>query len=247
MHLGFYTKKLFYLVSEEIKSACYHTSIPDMWKDQHSRYFKVEDELMGGKIFEVSVSLSDHNVTCSCNFYFQRGYLCRHEFAALHQCGVKEIPRQYVKTRWSKHALKRNSVVGSQQIYDQCAKLDRMKMKRTNSWFYFQKSIDYAGEDEEKLDTVVSDLEGISSKLEAQKTNGSVQGSNHRSDKYVGPQRNGEINVHNPNISRNKGCGSRIKSSREISIEEGRDKRRKCSKCDMVAGHNARSCPLNKQ
>ncbi|KAK1363495.1 hypothetical protein POM88_039056 [Heracleum sosnowskyi] len=109
-----YTRKLFHFVSEDIKSACYHTNIPDMSKDHHSRNYKVEDELMHGKIFEVDVNLSNNSVKCSCNFYFRRGYLYRHVFATLHQCGVKEIPRKYVKTRWSKDAVKRDSILGSQ-------------------------------------------------------------------------------------------------------------------------------------
>lgn len=56
----------------------------------------------------------------------------------------------------------------------------------------------------------------------------------------------GSVSVQNPNISRNKGSGSRIKSGKEISMNGNTDKRRKCSRCNQVAGHNARSCPLNK-
>ncbi|KAK1367436.1 hypothetical protein POM88_042997 [Heracleum sosnowskyi] len=49
--------------------------------------------------------------------------------------------------------------------------------------------------------------------------------------------------VQNRNISRNKGCGSRIKSGKEKSMDAINAKRRKCSKCGEAAGHNARSCP----
>lgn len=52
--------------------------------------------------------------------------------------------------------------------------------------------------------------------------------------------------VQNSNISRNKGCGSRLKSGKEVAMNEQRDKRRTCSNCGKKAGHNARSCPVNK-
>ncbi|KAK1363407.1 hypothetical protein POM88_038968 [Heracleum sosnowskyi] len=79
-----YTLELYYRVREEIKLACYHTSMEDMTRDNDSRHFKCKDDLLQGQIFEVSVRLSDNYVKCSCKFYFRRGYLCRHAFAALH-------------------------------------------------------------------------------------------------------------------------------------------------------------------
>ncbi|KAK1382517.1 hypothetical protein POM88_020252 [Heracleum sosnowskyi] len=47
-----YTLELYYRVREEIKSACYHTSMEDMTRDNESRHFKCKDDLLQGQIFE---------------------------------------------------------------------------------------------------------------------------------------------------------------------------------------------------
>ncbi|KAK1358880.1 hypothetical protein POM88_043354 [Heracleum sosnowskyi] len=224
-----YTLELYYLVREEIKSACYHTSMEDMTRDNESRHFKCKDDLLHGQIVEVSVRLSDNYVKYNCKFYFRRGYLCRHAFAALQQCSVKNIPREFVKPRWTKNAVKHYSFLGSSHMVNHCEKKDPKKLKRTRAWFEFQNCMNCAGEEEEKLDSVITGLKLISSSLTKTTFNNTDQGNAHRADKFIGPIPDKEISVKNPNISRNKGCGSRIKSSREISIEAG--KGRICSCC----------------
>ncbi|XP_074340775.1 protein FAR1-RELATED SEQUENCE 6-like [Apium graveolens] len=240
-----YTLELYYLVREEIKAACYHTSMPDITRDNEHRYFKVKDDLLHDKIFEVSVRLSDNYVQCNCKFFFQRGYLCKHAFAALHQCGVKQIPREFVKPRWTKNALKRHSFLGSSQVDALFEKRDKKKLKRTRAWFEFHNCMNHAEEDEEKLDSVITGLQTIASSITKDSDNNMDQGNAERVDKFIGPIPDTEISVQIPHVSRNKGSGSRIKSSREIAIEAG--KRRTCSRCKLAAGHNARSCPLNKE
>lgn len=194
---------------------------------------------------QVSVRLSDNCVECSCKFYFRKGYLCRHAFAALQQCSVKKIPHKFVKPRWTKNAVKRYSFLGASQISAQCEKCDIKKLKRTRAWFEFQNCMDLAGEEEEKLDSVITGLQSITSSLTKTTYNRTDQSGVYRVDKFLGPIPDNEISVKNPNVSRNKGCGSRIKSSREISIEAG--KGRTCSRCKKDEGHNARSCVLNKE
>ncbi|WOG82431.1 hypothetical protein DCAR_0101595 [Daucus carota subsp. sativus] len=40
---------------------------------------------------------------------------------------------------------------------------------------------------------------------------------------------------------RNKGCGSRLKRSRELSAQDRM--KRKCGNCNQLVRHNARTCP----
>ena len=46
-----------------------------------------------------------------------------------------------------------------------------------------------------------------------------VHSQAHRADSSVGPVPLDEEGVRNPNLSRNKGCGTHMKSSREISVQ----------------------------
>ncbi|XP_074360103.1 protein FAR1-RELATED SEQUENCE 5-like [Apium graveolens] len=240
-----YTLELYYRVREEIKTGCYHTSMTNMSRDEQSRYFSCKDELLQDKIFEVSVRMSDNHVNCSGKFYSRKGYLCRHAFAALHQCCVKKIPDAFVKPRWSKNALKRHSFLGSSEVNDICEARDRKKLKRTRAWFEFQNCLNTAGEDDEKLDLVLSGVHEINTALTKDKEKTPLEGGSHRANKFIGPVPQSDINVLNPNISRNKGCGSRIKNAQEIATETA--KGRMCSRCKKAEGHNARSCPLNKE
>ncbi|KAK1402688.1 hypothetical protein POM88_002293 [Heracleum sosnowskyi] len=153
-----YTLELYYLVREEIKIACFHTSMPDMTRDNETRFFKCKDDLLQDKIFEVSVRLYNNYVQCSCKFYFRKGYLCRHAFAALHQCSIKQIPAAFVKPHWSKNDVKRHSFLGSSKVTDNC-------------------------EDEDKLDLVFTGVQSINSALTQTKDNTPGQGEAHRADR----------------------------------------------------------------
>lgn len=195
-------------------------------------------------LWQVSVRHQDNHVSCSCKLFFRRGYLCRHAFAALHQCGIKQIPRDFVKPRWQKNAIRNHSFLSSSNNGDTCVDRDRAKLKRTRAWFEFNNCISVAGDSEEFLDTVLNGLKSVHSSLSEKKGSCNIDNSSNRADKFIGPMSESEISVRNPNISRNKGCGSRIKSSREISLENKGT--RKCSICNKVGRHNARTCPEGK-
>lgn len=171
--------------------------------------------------------------------------MCRHAFADLHQCSVKKIPSAFLKPRWSKNALKRYSFLGSSELKDICEARDRKKLKRTRAWFEFQNCMNLAGEDEGKLDSVITGVHEINVVLTKDKEKTHIEEEAHRADKFIDHVPQSEFSVLNPNMSRNKGCGSRIKSGREIGIETR--KGRTCSRCKKVEGHNARSCPLNEE
>lgn len=113
--------------------------------------------------------------------------MCKHAFAALQQCGVHTIPRQFVKPRWSKNAVQNHSTLGSSETPVDSYSGDRSKLKRTRAWFEFNNCMNYAGEDEDKLDIVMSGLQEISSTLQDNRDNNEVQGQTHRADKFVGP------------------------------------------------------------
>lgn len=183
----------------------------------------------------------DNYVECTCKLFFQKGYLCSHAFAALHHCGVKEIPRELVKARWTKDAIKNHSFLLSSELSYGGHKKDRAKLKRTRAWFEFNSSINLAGDDMDQLDLIVVGLESITNSLNANSKSANTDDSSHRADKFVGTVPRDEILIQNPNISRNKGCGSRLKSSRELSAQDR--KKRKCGICNQLVRHNARTCP----
>lgn len=183
----------------------------------------------------------DNYVECSCKFFFRKGYLCSHAFAALHHCGVKVIPPDLVKPRWTKDAIQKHSFLFSSDSPHGRHNKDIKKFKRTRAWFEFNNCINLAGDDMDKIDSIFTGLQAISSSFTEKMVSDDNNDSTHRADRFFGPVPDGEINVHNPGVSRNKGCGSRLKSSRELSAQDR--KKRKCGNCNQMVRHNARTCP----
>lgn len=68
-------------------------------------------------------------------------------------------------------------------------------------------------EDEEKLDSVLSGVRSINNAITKDRMNAFMQGGTHIVDKFIAPLPDSEISILNPILSRNKGCGSGIKSS----------------------------------
>ena len=94
-----------------------------------------------------------------------------------------------------------------------------------------------ADEDEEKLDIVRSVLRDLDPKMQVDCENVELHSQAHRADSFVGHVPLNEEGVRNPNPSINKGCGTRMKSSREISVQ-AKDERT-CCICNKTEGHNA--------
>ena len=150
-----------------------------------------------------------------------------------------------MKPRWTKNTLIQHSFLASCKDGSQCPNHDSTKLKRARALFDFHTCLTLAGDDDEKLDSIVSGLDMLKSELLEESSQKSLNTSQHRADRFVGPIPDNEVRVLNPNISRNKGCGSRIKSSRELSMEQR--KKRKCSNCNQLVRHNARTCPMPKK
>ena len=107
--------------------------------------------------------------------------------------------------------------------------------------FEFQNLMNLAGDDEEKLDAIYAGLQKTSNTVSDLMGPQAAYGLAHRADKFISPPESNEVTIQNPNISRNKCCGSRITSSRELSQQDR--KKKKCSNCGQLVQHNACTCP----
>ena len=109
--------------------------------------------------------------------------------------------------------------------------------------FEFQNLMNLAGDDEEKLDAIYAGLQKISNTISNLMGPHAAHGLAHGADKFISPPESNEVTIQNPDISRNKGCSSRIKSSRELSQQDR--KKRKCINCGQLVRHNACTCPFH--
>ncbi|KAK1368509.1 hypothetical protein POM88_034601 [Heracleum sosnowskyi] len=119
-------------------------------------------------------------------------------------------------TRWTKNAEKRHDTLGSNEIPDYCAEVDEIKMILNEIWFDFQSCMSALGHDRERalktcahVNTMKDDMKGSTSQTRVCLTEANICAL------IDDEPRSNVVVVQNPNISRNKGCGSRIKSGKE--------------------------------
>ncbi|KAK1398646.1 hypothetical protein POM88_008509 [Heracleum sosnowskyi] len=149
------------------------------------------------------------------------------------------MPRLLVLNRWSRTAENRPSSSKFVGVSDDFRKIETVSLTVTNMWFNFQKSMNKAGVDVEKL----SYVEKVVKQLNTDLGDGSGLTKKAHMEEMMGPQPTEEITIHGPNQCKNKGSGlKRFVSQREKAIKEGNKRPRKCKFCSSSV-HDARTCP----
>ncbi|RAL47693.1 hypothetical protein DM860_012318 [Cuscuta australis] len=64
-------------------------------------------------------------------------------------------------------------------------------------------------------------------------------------ENYCGVPAPSEIKVLPPQPAHSKGSGKRIKSAKEIQIEQSKKNKRMCRTCKELGYHDSRNCPMN--
>ncbi|KAK1364385.1 hypothetical protein POM88_039946 [Heracleum sosnowskyi] len=155
-----YTRPIFYKIQQDILASCYDMRIQDIGPLVDGvKCYIMKDVLKKDKLFEVKVS--QNHADCSCKKFVMCGILCRHAFCALNHFEVVKIPRLLVLNRWSRTAENRPSSSKFVGVSDDFRKMETVSLMVSNIWFSFQKSMNKAGVDVEKLsyvDKVVKQL-----------------------------------------------------------------------------------------
>ncbi|KAK1359525.1 hypothetical protein POM88_043999 [Heracleum sosnowskyi] len=233
-----YTRPIFYKIQQEILASCYDMRIQDIGPLVDGvKCYMMKDVLMKDKLFEVKVS--QNHADCSCKKFVMCGILCRHAFCALNHFEVVKIPRLLVLNRWSRTAENRPSSSKFGGVSDDFRKMETVSLMVSNIWFSFQKSMNKAGVDVEKLSYVDKVVKQLNSDLGG----GSGLTKKAHMEVMMGPQPTEDITIHAPNQCKNKGSGfKRFVSQREKAIKEGNKRARKCKFCQSSV-HDARTCP----
>ncbi|KAK1389188.1 hypothetical protein POM88_017366 [Heracleum sosnowskyi] len=199
-------------------------------------FYKVQEEMVAS-VFEVKVGTN--YAECSCKKFVMCDILCRHAFCALNHFEVVKLPRNLVLNRWSKNAKNAPSILKLFGVSEDLAKMENASLKQTNIWFNFQKSMNKAGVNIDKLNYVDKTIKQLSSDL----GDDSYITKKDHLEMLMGPQPSEEITIHAPKACKNKGSGlKRFVSAREKAINKGNKRPRKCKLC-LSTIHDARTCP----
>lgn len=189
----------------------------------------------------------DLTISCSCERFEQFGLLCRHAFFVLRFCGVREFPKKYVLTRWTREAVPNSSlqsVFKSAICPNNVVEIEDIVRDITSANEYV---INRLVTNKVELCLYRDVVKAYMSKADEVQI---VSPPPNRKDKFAsvtGMSEPRTATARVPIRTRTKGCGTdkRLKSAREIAIQisETKKKGRGCSLCKGV-GHNLRTCPL---
>lgn len=241
-----YTRSIFHKVQKEIKASCFHIQLggQPIIVDGVNKYV-VKDKFFQDSLFEVQLSFSTNDVSCSCQLFTRVGYLCRHCFFCLALWGIEEIPQQFLCNRWMKNAVDRfctlnlGNVVGSSEGWK-----TRDTSKRI--WNVFQRCLGDAWNDNDCMQFLLEEMESLSIRMKNKVKNPCSSKDDILQEMY-GVRPSSSVTVHPPLQSNNKGSRKRIMGAAEKSWD-GKDRpKRLCRTCNSLGYHDSRTCPLKAQ
>lgn len=186
------------------------------------KIFEYEKEFLRDR--ELTYYISSYLISCSCRLFEFEGYPCRHMLCLMKVQQVMMLPKKCIKKRWTKEAKSttlyepaQNHVEG-QSFTARRGALSRMAMDLVDKCYLTEAYSSFLMEELHELKSKVKDLDigGNTSKLKESNMHECSQ------------------SVQDPNVVRAKGCGKRLKSSKEKAMSQNN---RSCSICSR-SGHN---------
>ncbi|KAK1382115.1 hypothetical protein POM88_019850 [Heracleum sosnowskyi] len=237
-----YTRPVFYKVQQEMVASGYDMRIQTIGPLVDGiKCYEMKDVMLKDHVFKVKVSRN--HAECSCKKFVMCGILCRHAFCALTHYEVTTLPRNLVLNRWSKNSENAPSSIKLLGVSDDFKRMENASLKQTNIWFSFQKSMNKAGVNLEKLAYVEKTVKQLVSDL----GDDTYLSKKAHIEMLMGPHPTEDLTIHDPKECSNKGSGlKRLVSAREKAIKNGNKRPRKCKLCDSTV-HDARTCPKKKK
>ncbi|VFQ60774.1 unnamed protein product [Cuscuta campestris] len=238
-----YTITIFYEVQMEISAACFSCCVLHVEEldGQQVQYLIKEKR---GMSFKVQFSRIDASACCTCKHYHQRGLLCRHIFLVFKDENIRQIPDMYITSRWCKTRFIKPMYDVPDADFEALSAVEEKKIALNRLWsdlYYCVSAV------EQKPDLLGGFSKIIRQQdiLEAALRSGVVNTQNSIFECYYGVPAPANITVLPPQPVHNKGSGKRIKSAKELSIEQSKKNKRMCRKCQQLGYHDSRNCPKN--
>ncbi|KAL9663271.1 hypothetical protein QQ045_028110 [Rhodiola kirilowii] len=200
----------------------------------HNIFKEFQNEIFAG----VSCISSTKDARCSCSKSETTGILCRHVFHVFCSMDVSQIPSAYILNRWLKSA---SSV---QELVPECSHPNQeVASVTTEIWTLVRSAISQSGSDLTNLRSILENVKQLKNIIQVPKgmTNGLSKADYFKTT--IGMEQPSQVNIKPPKVARNKGCGKRHRTTREVMIEKANIPKRLCGNCQEFGHHNKQSCP----
>ncbi|KAK1387075.1 hypothetical protein POM88_015253 [Heracleum sosnowskyi] len=208
-----YTRSIYYKVRKEIKVVCYHMSLDNLVTANNVKKCMIRDKHVKDKVFQVDLSLSSNDISCSCHLFTRVGY-----------------PLETYSTI--------DLVVASNASSDE----DKRKSTSKEAWFEFQGCVDEVFSDVNALGFVLAGLKCLRAKAREMVKNPQMTKKDVIANMF-GVKPSAVITIKPPLQSNNKGSRKRIVGPAEKSADGRDRVRRMCKICKKKSYHDSRNCP----
>ncbi|KAI3801615.1 hypothetical protein L1987_29724 [Smallanthus sonchifolius] len=242
-----YSHEIFFVVRKEItkgKLFCYISNteiVDDIFVFQVTHLDRRNDAT---HVFQVRFNSVDNSASCSCMGFTRIGNLCRHIFCVYRLKKVERIPTLYILNRWMRDVIpKRVYSIEYRYGVDNTPQ----SVMRNEILEIVTECFDVVRSDTDSLVRLVEHLREIKLNLTVRS---STVVNQHTSDDFVildlvGQPLDVEIEINNPDVAHNKGCG---KHRRLIGPGEKQSTKPPKSPClsrtcnEYVIDHDSRNC-----
>ncbi|KAL2486248.1 Protein FAR1-RELATED SEQUENCE 5 [Abeliophyllum distichum] len=231
-----YTKKIFLLFQTEIdqshlyictkRSTSIDSKVYGVERNEQAKIFDRQQQL--------TYYMESDFISCSCRTFEFSGYPCRHMISYLRKKQIMLLPDKYILRRWTKNAKVVDCSDSTSGLYtNDC--LSRSLMARHGLLAHKASLIvDYAALTDAHCTFIMREFESLHLRVKEIDDADNIGSSR---NKITNREENHTIQ--DPSAVRAKGCGKRLKLSKEKSIAK---RNIQCGICGQH-GHDKRTCP----
>lgn len=249
-----FTIPVFFEFQNEVQLGCYCCGIVALNEEFGTQVYSV-NEVNVTEIFKVVFDGNSKKTSCECKAFEIKGIPCRHMVCVWKLNLLEKIPEQYILSRWCKnHVAIHGDVDGV--LGDQSVSYLGKKLKLNRMWAAIFECAAVAQRSEAHIDNLTRVLleltDSMMNTVIASK-DGSSSSKVQEIEMLIGSRVPDEVTIKAPKMSKNKGTGIHIKSSRidkrlksekEKAIEKHEKPKRICKSCNKPSHHDSRNCPL---
>ncbi|VFQ98990.1 unnamed protein product [Cuscuta campestris] len=163
------------------------------------------------------------------------------------QYTIKDMRELYVSKRWCKNDIVYRSVGTTTADYEKDYIRENTKWSINKLWSDIHACVALVEHDSDLLGSFSEVIRAQKTKLQGLSVSDELQGTKNKMfESFYGIASPSEVRVLPPEKVHNKGSGKRIKSVKELAIEQSKKHKRLCRTCNQTGFHDIRNCPLNK-
>ncbi|RAL49244.1 hypothetical protein DM860_018117 [Cuscuta australis] len=223
-----------YSISSFIESHNHPMIVLQVDKKEHTLTFVVQDSR--DMVVNVEHSTLEGSFFCTCKYWQRIGLLCRHIFLVFKGLRIKLIPERYITNRWCKTPLLKPLIDVSGLDFTSESSVDENKLMLNRLRSNIHSCVALIENNPELLcafsKVITEQKELIQSVVSSQDAG---TGEPNLFENYCGVPAPSVIKVLPPQPAHNKGSGKRIKSAKELQIEQSKKNKRLCRTCKELA------------